>query len=148
NNGQNWLLFRGDTEFSGYADVKLSPKPVLLWNYKSEARTASSQMVRQRIGNLEFGIQSRRTERRFMPSFCLSENNESGKLKVGSGLLPKAKERSFGGQYIEGIFDDCGAGCDLLARVVFPQQFACCGIQQGNKPIFGTGDNFVAAYNR
>ncbi|KAA6312470.1 hypothetical protein EZS27_036604, partial [termite gut metagenome] len=42
NNGQNWLLFRGDTEFSGYADVKLSPKPVLLWNYKSEARTASS----------------------------------------------------------------------------------------------------------
>ncbi|KAA6313311.1 Serine/threonine-protein kinase AfsK, partial [termite gut metagenome] len=48
NNGQNWLLFRGDTEFSGYADVKLSPKPVLLWNYKSEARTASSPVVYNR----------------------------------------------------------------------------------------------------
>jgi outer membrane protein assembly factor BamB len=41
----NWTLFRGDAQFSGYADLKLAKNPVLLWTYKTEVRTAGSPVV-------------------------------------------------------------------------------------------------------
>lgn len=42
---QNWLWFRGNASLSGYTKTKLPENPVLLWSYKSEARTASSPVV-------------------------------------------------------------------------------------------------------
>lgn len=41
----DWKLFRGDAALSGYTDTSLPESPVLLWSYKSEARTASSPVV-------------------------------------------------------------------------------------------------------
>jgi outer membrane protein assembly factor BamB len=41
----SWALFRGDAGLSGYANIRLSGKPALLWSYKSSARTASSPVV-------------------------------------------------------------------------------------------------------
>jgi outer membrane protein assembly factor BamB len=41
----NWPLFRGDAGLSAYSPVKLPDKPVLLWSYKSDARTSSSPVV-------------------------------------------------------------------------------------------------------
>ena len=41
----DWHLFRGDAALSGYTDTRLPKDPVLLWTYKSEARTASSPVV-------------------------------------------------------------------------------------------------------
>jgi outer membrane protein assembly factor BamB len=43
--GQDWPLFRGDAGLSGYTSVRLPDKPVLLWTYESNARTASSPVV-------------------------------------------------------------------------------------------------------
>ncbi|MDR2979551.1 MAG: PQQ-binding-like beta-propeller repeat protein [Bacteroidales bacterium] len=45
NTQHNWLLSRGDTSLSGYTKTKLPESPVLLWSYKSGARTASSPVV-------------------------------------------------------------------------------------------------------
>ncbi len=42
---QDWLWFRGNASLSGYTKTKLPENPVLLWSYKSEARTASSPVV-------------------------------------------------------------------------------------------------------
>ena len=46
-NGGNmdWKLFRGDASLSGYTDIRLPEKPILLWTYKSEARTTSSPII-------------------------------------------------------------------------------------------------------
>ena len=41
----NWSLFRGDAALSGYTDTRLPKKPVLLWTYKSDARTSSSPVI-------------------------------------------------------------------------------------------------------
>ena len=41
----DWPLFRGDAALSGYTDTRLPKNPVLLWTYKSDARTASSPVV-------------------------------------------------------------------------------------------------------
>ena len=43
--GSDWLLFRGDPALSGYTTISLPKDPVLLWTYKSEARTSSSPIV-------------------------------------------------------------------------------------------------------
>ena len=44
-NGRDWPLFRGDTGLSGYTEIEIPEKPVLLWNYKSESRTTSSLVI-------------------------------------------------------------------------------------------------------
>ena len=41
----DWPLFRGDASLSGYTDTRLPKNPVLLWNFKSDARTSSSPVV-------------------------------------------------------------------------------------------------------
>ena len=41
----DWPLFRGDAALSGYTDTRLPKKPVLLWTYKSNARTSSSPVI-------------------------------------------------------------------------------------------------------
>lgn len=41
----DWPLFRGDPSMSGYTDIRLPKNPVLLWTYKSDARTSSSPVV-------------------------------------------------------------------------------------------------------
>jgi outer membrane protein assembly factor BamB len=42
---QNWQFYRGDASLSGYTDLRLPDKPVLLWTFKSEARTSSSPVI-------------------------------------------------------------------------------------------------------
>jgi len=44
-NGLDWPLFRGDPALSGYTDTRLPKNPVLLWTYKSDARTSSSPVL-------------------------------------------------------------------------------------------------------
>ena len=41
----DWRLFRGDAALSGYTDTRLPKNPVLLWTYKSDARTSSSPVI-------------------------------------------------------------------------------------------------------
>ena len=41
----DWPLFRGDAAMSGYTDIRLPKNPVLLWTFKSDARTSSSPVV-------------------------------------------------------------------------------------------------------
>ena len=41
----DWKIFRGDPELSGYTEIRLPEKPVLLWTFKSETRTVSSPIV-------------------------------------------------------------------------------------------------------
>lgn len=41
----NWKLFRGNAGLSGYAELSLPEKPVLLWTYKGGVRTISSPIV-------------------------------------------------------------------------------------------------------
>ena len=41
----DWKLFRGDASLSGYTDIRLPEKPVLLWTFKSDGRTASSPII-------------------------------------------------------------------------------------------------------
>jgi len=41
----DWPLFRGDIALSGYTDTRLPENPVLLWTYKSDARTSSSPVI-------------------------------------------------------------------------------------------------------
>ena len=41
----DWPLFRCDAALSGYTDTRLPKNPVLMWTYKSEARTASSPVA-------------------------------------------------------------------------------------------------------
>ena len=41
----DWRLFRGDASLSGYTDTRLPKDPVLLWTYKSDARTSSSPVI-------------------------------------------------------------------------------------------------------
>ena len=43
--GLDWPLFRGDPTLSGYTDTRLPKNPVLVWTYKSDARTSSSPIV-------------------------------------------------------------------------------------------------------
>jgi outer membrane protein assembly factor BamB len=45
NDSSSWMLFRGDPGLSGYTRVRLPDKPSLLWNYRSDSRTASSPVV-------------------------------------------------------------------------------------------------------
>ena len=42
----DWLLFRGDPSMSGFANVQLPKDPVLLWTFKSDARTSSRRYFR------------------------------------------------------------------------------------------------------
>ena len=48
-NSRDWPLFRGDVGFSGYTKTKIPEKPVLLWSFKSDSRTASSPVVYDNI---------------------------------------------------------------------------------------------------
>jgi len=41
----DWYLFRGDAALSGYTDTRLPKNTVLLWTYKSDARTSSSPVI-------------------------------------------------------------------------------------------------------
>lgn len=41
---QNWQ-YRGNAALSGYTDMKLPDKPVLLWTFESKSRTASSPVI-------------------------------------------------------------------------------------------------------
>ncbi|MCL2072664.1 MAG: PQQ-binding-like beta-propeller repeat protein [Marinilabiliaceae bacterium] len=41
----DWNFFRGNVALSGYSNNRLPDKPVLLWTFKSEARTSSSPIV-------------------------------------------------------------------------------------------------------
>jgi len=41
----DWPLFRGNTALNGYTDIRLLKAPVLLWTYKSDARTSSSPVI-------------------------------------------------------------------------------------------------------
>jgi len=45
----DWNIFRGDESLSGFTNVRLPEKPVLLWTYKSEKRTESSPIVNKGI---------------------------------------------------------------------------------------------------
>ena len=44
-NSRDWPLFRGDAGLSGYTKTTIPEKPVLLWSYKSDSRTASSPVI-------------------------------------------------------------------------------------------------------
>ena len=44
-NNRDWPLFRGDAGLSGYTKTNIPEKPVLLWSYKSDSRTASSPVI-------------------------------------------------------------------------------------------------------
>jgi outer membrane protein assembly factor BamB len=41
----NWSIFRGDPELSGYTNATLYDNPVLLWSFKSDSYTKSSPVV-------------------------------------------------------------------------------------------------------
>jgi len=41
----NWHLFRGNSGLSGYSELSLPEKPVLLWTYKAGVRTVSSPVI-------------------------------------------------------------------------------------------------------
>ncbi|MDR0422354.1 MAG: PQQ-binding-like beta-propeller repeat protein [Proteiniphilum sp.] len=43
--GADWPLFRGDASLSGYTDESLPKRPKLLWEFKTDVRTASSPVV-------------------------------------------------------------------------------------------------------
>ena len=44
-NSRDWPLFRGNAGLSGYTKTDIPEKPVLLWSYKSDSRTASSPVI-------------------------------------------------------------------------------------------------------
>ena len=44
-NSRDWPLFRGDAGLSGYTKTNIPEKPVLLWSFKSDSRTASSPVI-------------------------------------------------------------------------------------------------------
>ena len=48
-NSRDWPLFRGDAGLSGYTKTKIPEKPVLLWSFKSDSRTASSPVIYDNI---------------------------------------------------------------------------------------------------
>ncbi len=41
----DWHIFRGDAALSGFTDIRLPDKPMLLWSYKGGANTTSSPVV-------------------------------------------------------------------------------------------------------
>jgi len=49
NSPENWSIFRGNTSLSGYTKAALPDKPVLLWEFKSDAYTKSSPVVYDQI---------------------------------------------------------------------------------------------------
>ncbi|MBP5589316.1 MAG: PQQ-binding-like beta-propeller repeat protein [Bacteroidales bacterium] len=45
----DWTLFRGNASLSGYTNISLPHKPVLLWSYNTDSRTVSSPVVKSGV---------------------------------------------------------------------------------------------------